>query len=113
MKTPVRRRRSTEETAKKQIKPLKIRRTNSATTQLGLTVLLYPDKEEHLIGLNNYVGYRVCFRCHFSYLFTSTHFHAQIQVHDPVNFPEVNARGFAVGMNQEVFIAVDATISDR
>ena len=38
---------------------------------------------------------------------------AQVQVHDPLNFPEVNAQGFAVGMNKEVFIAVDATISDR
>ena len=38
---------------------------------------------------------------------------AQVQVHDPLTFPEVNAQGFAVGMNKEVFIAVDATISDR
>ena len=53
------RRSTTGTTAKKGQKALKIRRTNSASTQLGLTVLLYPDEPQHSVGLNNYIGYRV------------------------------------------------------
>ena len=53
----------------------KIKRTNSASTQLGLTVLLHPDQDEHVVGLNSYVGYKVLrfhalrLRPHFPFIF--------------------------------------------
>ena len=37
----------------------KLRRSNSASTLLGLTLLVNPDKEEYGISMNNYEGFRV------------------------------------------------------
>jgi hypothetical protein len=37
----------------------------------------------------------------------------QVHVHDPKNFPEVDAKGFAVGMANVAFIGVDADTTFR
>ena len=39
--------------------PTKLKRSNSASTLLGLSVLLYPDSEQYLVATNNYYGFKV------------------------------------------------------
>lgn len=36
-----------------------LRRSNSASKLLGLTLLIFPDKEEYGISMNNYEGFKV------------------------------------------------------
>ena len=50
-----RRKRSTPE----ELKKLGLKRTNSASTLLGLSFLVYPDKSNYKIGMNNFYGFRV------------------------------------------------------
>ena len=47
------------QTPKKYKEPERLRRSNSASTLLLLTFLLYPDKHEYGIAMNNYKGFRV------------------------------------------------------
>ena len=44
---------------KKYKEPGRLRRSNSASTLLGLTFLLYPDKHEYGIAMNHFKGFRV------------------------------------------------------
>ena len=46
-----------KKTAKEKQKPL--RRANSASTQLGLTVLLYPDVKQYKLSVNSFEGFKV------------------------------------------------------
>lgn len=70
--------------------PTKLKRTNVANSQLGLTLLLYPDaKNYHDTAENNYIGFKIL-------------------VHSPYDFPEVSGKGFVVGQGAEAFIAVGA-----
>ena len=67
---------------------------NSANTQLGLTVLLDPDKSDYIIKENNFVGFKVL-------------------VHNPYDYADVKGKGFAVGTRKEAFLAVSAQITER
>ena len=60
-------------TAKEEQKPLQ--RTNSASTLLGLTVLLYPDVQQYKLSVNNFQGFKV--RSASLYICVSTFFQAQ------------------------------------
>ena len=72
---------------KKKKEPKKLKRSNSANVELGLSVLLFPDKDNYgLSVMNNYVGFRVL-------------------VHSPYDFADVAAKGFVVDKNMESFIA--------
>ena len=44
---------------KKYKEPGRLRRSNGASTLLGLTILLYPDKHEYGIAMNHFKGFRV------------------------------------------------------
>ena len=39
--------------------PTELRRSNSANALLGLSVLLYPDRKEYNLSMNNYYGFKV------------------------------------------------------
>ena len=67
---------------------------NSANTQLGLTILLDPDKCSYYVKENNYVGFRVL-------------------VHNPYEYPDVRGKGFAIGQGKEAFLAVSAQVTER
>ena len=71
-----------------------LKRSNSANALLGLSVLLYPDRKEYNLSMNNYYGFKVL-------------------VHSPYSFPEVTGKGFAIGEAKEVFIAVGAQYTER
>ena len=38
---------------------MKLKKSNSASTLLGLSILLYPDSRQYEMGMNNYFGFRV------------------------------------------------------
>jgi len=90
-----RRKRSTNSTTTTSSSSKTLRKSNSANTLLGLTILLYPDQEQYdKVGLNNFYGFRVL-------------------VHNPYSFAEVTGKGFAVGRGREVFVAVTAQYTNR
>ena len=66
----------------------KIRRTNVAHSELGLTVVLYPDDKNYRgIIKNNYRGFRAL-------------------VHGPLEFAEVAGKGFSIGKGEEAFVGI-------
>ena len=68
-----------------------LRKTNAANSLLGLTVVLYANRKQYSeVVMNNFFGFKVL-------------------VHSPYDFPEVGAKGFAVGEKVEAFVAVGAT----
>ncbi|TRY68216.1 hypothetical protein TCAL_16470 [Tigriopus californicus] len=71
----------------------KLRRSNSASTLTGLSVVLNPKARQYFISKDNFIGYRVL-------------------VHSPYSFAEVAGKGFAVGQNREVFIGVGAQLTE-
>ena len=76
---------------KKKKKKDELRKTNAANSLLGLTVVLYANREQYSeVTMNNFFGFKVL-------------------VHSPYDFPEVGAKGFAVGEKKEAFVAVGAT----
>ena len=67
-----------------------MRRSNSASAQLGLTVLLKTSKRSYQRNaVDDYYGFRVL-------------------VHNPYDFPEVEGKGFAIGAGNVAYIAVGA-----
>ncbi len=40
---------------------IKLKKSNSASTLLGLSILLYPESRQYEMGMNNYYGFRVRF----------------------------------------------------
>lgn len=75
----------------KQKKKDELRKTNAANSLLGLTVVLYANRKQYSeVVMNNFFGFKVL-------------------VHSPYDFPEVGAKGFAVGEKVEAFVAVGAT----
>ena len=72
-------------------KKSELRKTNAANSLLGLTVVLYANRKQYSeVVMNNFFGFKVL-------------------VHSPYDFPEVGAKGFAVGEKVEAFVAVGAT----
>jgi hypothetical protein len=72
----------------------KLRRSNSANVQLGLSILLNTDTHNYKLGMNNFFGFRIL-------------------VHSPYHFPEVSGKGFAIPSKKEAFIAVSAQVTER
>ena len=90
---------STNSTSKKKKKDTPLRRSNSASTHLGLTIVLKSDfssyaydysATEHPYSHNDFIGFRVL-------------------VHSPYDFPEVSGKGFAVGSGNVAYIGIDAS----
>ena len=77
--------------SKKEQKKVELRKTNAANSLLGLTVVLYANREQYSeVTMNNFFGFKVL-------------------VHSPYDFPEVGGKGFAIGEKKEAFVAVGAT----
>lgn len=94
-------------------------RSNSASTLLGLTILLYPDVNQYKLSVNNFEGFKVSFLTQkaifWPYVDKAPHIFTapQVLVHSPFSFPEVSSRGFAIDRNKEVFIGVSAQYTER
>ena len=105
----------------------KLKRTNSASSVLGLNILLYQDLDDYYkppswqsVVQNSYLGFKVSIptqwytapiiiieRLSIISVFTVPLF-SQILVHDPYSFPLVIGRGMSVGIGQEAFVSVNA-----
>ena len=70
----------------------KLKRTNSAMTKLGFTVLLNPGARNYMDAVkNDYVGWKVL-------------------AHNPLNFAEVSGKGFSVNSAAETFISIRSQV---
>jgi len=71
----------------------KLKRTNSAMTKLGFTVLLNPGARNYMDAVkNDYVGWKIL-------------------AHNPLNFAEVSGKGFSVNSGAETFISIRSQVT--
>ena len=72
----------------------KLKRTNSAMTKLGFTVLLNPGARNYMDAVkNDYVGWKIL-------------------AHNPLNFAEVSGKGFSVNSGAETFISIRSQVNE-
>ena len=71
----------------------KLRRSNSASYLLGLTVLMDAKSEDYFVSNENYVGFKV-------------------MAHNPRTFPEVSSQGTIIDSGKEAFFAVSAVYTE-